>query len=161
MVVHHEVITRDGRETNRSKFVNNDHASRSESEFSQAMRTFPSTIVAGWVGCMLLLAGTVHAGQAVSGEPRQAEAAPVMAAPVRLFQKYLSGADGHRCPMRPSCSGYALQAIQRHGSVLGWVMTCDRLMRCGRDELKRSPPVKTPHGVRIHDPLDNNDFWLR
>lgn len=36
MVVHHEVITKDGRETNRSEFVNNVHASRSESESSQA-----------------------------------------------------------------------------------------------------------------------------
>jgi len=36
LVVHHEVIMKDGRETNRSKFVNNVHASRSESESSQA-----------------------------------------------------------------------------------------------------------------------------
>ena len=36
MVVHHEVITKDGRETNRSKFVKNVHAGRSESESSQA-----------------------------------------------------------------------------------------------------------------------------
>ena len=36
MVVHHEVITKDGRETDRSEFVNNVHASRSASESSQA-----------------------------------------------------------------------------------------------------------------------------
>jgi len=36
LVVHHEVITKDGRETNRSEFVNNVHAGRSASEFSQA-----------------------------------------------------------------------------------------------------------------------------
>ena len=40
-------------------------------------------------------------------------------------------------------------------------MACDRLMRCGRDELKLSPAVMTRQGIRCQDPLDNNDFWLR
>ena len=85
---------------------------------------------------------------------------PVMAAPIRFFQHFLSGADGHRCPMTPSCSSYALQAMQRHGSVKGWIMACDRLMRCGHDELKLSPSTLTRHGVRCLDPVQNNDFWL-
>ncbi|MGA6925620.1 MAG: membrane protein insertion efficiency factor YidD [Desulfosarcina sp.] len=84
---------------------------------------------------------------------------PAVAAPIRLFQDYLSGADGHRCPMSPSCSAYALRAMQRHGTLRGWIMACDRLMRCGHDELKHSQPVRTPHGFRSLDPVGNNDFW--
>ena len=80
--------------------------------------------------------------------------------PIRFFQKYLSGADGHRCPMTPSCSSYALQAMRRHGALKGWIMACDRLMRCGRDELKHSPSTLTRHGIRCQDPVQNNDFWL-
>ena len=44
MVVHHEVITKDGRETNRSKFVKDVHASRSESESSQASLRRPGMV---------------------------------------------------------------------------------------------------------------------
>ena len=82
-------------------------------------------------------------------------------APIRFFQRYLSAADGDRCPMTPSCSHYAIDAIQRHGVVKGWIMTCDRLLRCGRDELTVSPSARTRHGVRVVDPVENNDFWLR
>jgi putative component of membrane protein insertase Oxa1/YidC/SpoIIIJ protein YidD len=89
------------------------------------------------------------------------EGSGLLTGPIHFYQKYLSGADGHRCPMTPSCSGYAVQAIRRHGAFLGWIMACDRLMRCGRDELRHSPSVMTRHGIRCQDPLDNNDFWLR
>jgi putative component of membrane protein insertase Oxa1/YidC/SpoIIIJ protein YidD len=106
-----------------------------------------------------LLAGFVHAGPAPDPAPADPAQMPALAAPIRLFQKYLSGADGHRCPMTPSCSSYAQQAMQRHGVLKGWVMSCDRLMRCGRDELRQRPPVSTPNGPRTPDSVGNNDFW--
>ena len=86
---------------------------------------------------------------------------PLAAAPIHLYRTFLSGADGHRCPMTPSCSSYALSTIKRHGALLGWIMACDRLMRCGRDELDRSPKTLTPYGWRWQDSVDDNDFWLR
>jgi putative component of membrane protein insertase Oxa1/YidC/SpoIIIJ protein YidD len=114
--------------------------------------------------CMAILfflfVGSAMAGPPESSPTTQWESMPPMAAPIRFFQKYLSGADGHRCPMTPSCSSYALQAMQRHGTVKGWIMACDRLLRCGRDELKRSPAVMTRNGIRCQDPVRNNDFWL-
>ncbi|PID40018.1 MAG: hypothetical protein CR984_05370 [Proteobacteria bacterium] len=102
-----------------------------------------------------------HGGHQDIGDAPRQETSSFMEAPVQFFQTFLSGADGHRCPMQPSCSAYARQAMRRHGSIMGWIMACDRLMRCGRDELKHSPSVNTPHGRRCQDPLDNNDFWLR
>lgn len=85
--------------------------------------------------------------------------AAVTAAPIHFFRTYLSGADGHRCPMSPSCSRYALTAIERHGPFMGWIMTFDRLMRCGRDELTVCPAVMTQNGPRCRDTVENNDFW--
>lgn len=106
-----------------------------------------------------LFVGTALAGPPESDSTTQRESTPVMTAPIRFYQKYLSGADGHRCPMTPSCSNYALQAMQRHGAIKGWIMACDRLMRCGRDELKLSPSAMTQNGIRCQDPVQSNDFW--
>ncbi len=108
-----------------------------------------------------LFVGGAWADSQASDLPPPGESMPVMAAPIRFFQRYLSGADGHRCPMTPSCSSYALQAVQRHGSLKGWIMASDRLMRCGRDELKLSPSVMTREGIRCQDPVRNNDVWPR
>lgn len=118
------------------------------------MKTVTLTVM-----CCCLLAGIAIAGPLTAEPQAQGDTTPVMVAPIRFFQKYLSGADGNRCPMTPSCSSYAIQAIQRHGTVKGWIMACDRLMRCGHDELKLSPPKMTRHGIRYQDPVDNNDFW--
>jgi putative membrane protein insertion efficiency factor len=114
---------------------------------------------------VLVILMCLSAGIAVAGPSDrtsgQEDTTPLMAFPVRLFQRFLSSADGDRCPMTPSCSSYAIEAVQRHGAVKGWIMACDRLMRCGHDELKLSPPVRTRQGLRCLDPLDNNDFWIR
>jgi hypothetical protein len=61
--------------------------------------------------------------------------------------------------MRPSCSEYAKQSVAKHGELMGWFMACDRLMRCGRDEVRRSPMVQVGDGFRISDPVARNDFW--
>lgn len=79
--------------------------------------------------------------------------------PVKFFQKYISGADGNRCQMYPSCSKYCIEAFNKHGALLGWIMSSDRLVRCGRDEVKLSAPVLINGKKRIYDPVSNNDFW--
>ncbi len=82
---------------------------------------------------------------------------------LEFYQKHISAIDGNRCPMNPSCSEYARQAMKKHGPILGWIMTCDRLMRCGRSEKKIAPlvqiKVQTKEGYQYSDPLENNDFW--
>lgn len=78
---------------------------------------------------------------------------------IQVFRNFISGADGDRCAMFPSCSTYALEAVRRHGSIIGWVMTCDRLMRCGLDETRHTPPVRIGRRILSSDPVENNDFW--
>ena len=34
------------------------------------------------------------------------------------------------CRYEPTCSGYALQALQQHGAIVGTYMTLHRLVRC-------------------------------
>jgi putative component of membrane protein insertase Oxa1/YidC/SpoIIIJ protein YidD len=61
--------------------------------------------------------------------------------------------------MYPSCSHYASKAIQRHGAVKGWIIACDRLLRCGHDEIHLSPKVSVKGKVRSYDPLEANTRW--
>ena len=63
------------------------------------------------------------------------------------------------CPMYPSDSEYSLQSIQKHGMWAGWIMSMDRLMRCGRDETKLSPEVFINGKLKTYDPVEQNDFW--
>jgi len=62
------------------------------------------------------------------------------------------------CPMHPSCSEYSRQSVEKYGFLQGWVMTCDRLMRCGRDELKSAPRVLIDGKWKYYDPVESNDF---
>ena len=81
--------------------------------------------------------------------------------PITFFQKYISPVDGDRCPMYPSCSSYSKQAFQTHGFFMGWIMTCDRLMRCGRDETRLSPEIMQNGRRLTYDSLSQNDFWWK
>jgi len=78
---------------------------------------------------------------------------------VEMHRKYFSPIDGKNCPMYPSCSRYSLQCLEKHGLFIGWVMTFDRLLRCGRDELRLSPAIVVNDELLCYDPLENNDFW--
>lgn len=63
--------------------------------------------------------------------------------PIRLYQVTISPALGPRCKYEPSCSRYAVQAIQRYGVLRGLVLAGWRLLRCnpwshgGHDPVER------------------------
>jgi len=63
------------------------------------------------------------------------------------------------CPMYPSCSEYSRQAVEKHGFAVGWAMAMDRLLRCGRDELRRAPTILVHGEWKFYDPLSANDNW--
>ncbi len=72
---------------------------------------------------------------------------------------HLSAVRDGGCPMHPSCSAYSLETFAKHGPIMGWIMTCDRLMRCGRDECDLSPQVILDGRLKTLDPLEQNDSW--
>jgi putative membrane protein insertion efficiency factor len=78
---------------------------------------------------------------------------------VRFFQKFISPVDSPRCPMYPTCSSYALQALHRHGSVLGSFLTVDRLLH-ETSPAEQTIPLEGFERIRYYDPLEANDFWL-
>ena len=49
---------------------------------------------------------------------------------VRVYQRLLSPLLGPRCRYHPSCSAYAVQAIQGYGILRGSVLAAWRLLRC-------------------------------
>ncbi len=78
---------------------------------------------------------------------------------IRAYQAWLSPVYGDRCPMTPSCSHYAVDAIRKHGPIVGIVMTSGRLMH-EADERKVAPIRKTGERYLFFDPVENNDFWF-
>lgn len=74
---------------------------------------------------------------------------------------HLSAVRHSGCPMYPSCSEYSRECIQKHGTLIGWIMTCDRLMRCGRDEIAESSLIVVNGKWRYHDSVEKNDGWWR
>lgn len=81
--------------------------------------------------------------------------------PIKFYQDYISSVDGNRCLMHPTCSQYCIEAFEKHGTLSGWIMCSDRLIRCGRDEKKLSDPVWIDGEKRSYDPVSNNDFWRK
>lgn len=51
--------------------------------------------------------------------------------PIRAYQLLLSPWLGSHCRYFPSCSAYALQALEHHGAIKGSYLAAHRVCRCG------------------------------
>lgn len=54
----------------------------------------------------------------------------VVALPIRAYRYLLSPIIGHVCRFHPTCSAYALEAIETHGAAKGVWLAARRLSRC-------------------------------
>jgi putative membrane protein insertion efficiency factor len=54
----------------------------------------------------------------------------IVSFPIRLYRCFLSPIIPSCCRFYPSCSQYALQAIQHYGIGKGLWLTCRRLLKC-------------------------------
>ena len=50
---------------------------------------------------------------------------------IELYQKYLSFLLGQNCRFEPTCSQYAKQSIETHGSFVGGYYSVIRILKCG------------------------------
>ena len=57
-------------------------------------------------------------------------AAWLLSVPVRAYRLIGSPWVGHGCRFHPTCSAYALEALERHGAVYGGWLALRRLLRC-------------------------------
>ena len=78
---------------------------------------------------------------------------------IKFYQKHMRSYKVSTCPSYPSCSEYGLQAIRKHGSVMGTFMFIDRFFR--EFTTVGTPPQVRRQGRSLHyDPLEENDYWL-
>ena len=54
----------------------------------------------------------------------------IVLSPIRLYQHVISPALPRHCKYEPTCSRYAVQAIDRYGILRGLVLAGWRLLRC-------------------------------
>jgi|TARA_X000000950_G_scaffold188268_1_gene227644 putative membrane protein insertion efficiency factor len=47
-----------------------------------------------------------------------------------IYRRLISPLLGPRCRYVPTCSSYAVEAVQRHGALRGSWLTLKRLLRC-------------------------------
>ena len=57
-------------------------------------------------------------------------ATALLSAPIHAYRLLLSPWMGGSCRFSPSCSAYALEALDQHGPVKGLWLTVRRLARC-------------------------------
>jgi len=90
-------------------------------------------------------AGGRGAGRAVNRLQKLCRDA--LCVPIRLYKRYISPGLGRNCRFTPTCSEYAIQAIQTHGCVKGLVLAAWRIARCN------------PLGRWGYDPVPEPGRW--
>jgi len=75
---------------------------------------------------------------------RQAAAA-LLIAPIRFYRFFISPMLPPSCRFTPTCSHYAIDAIQKHGPAKGLALALRRLVRCH--------PISWLGGSQGYDPV--------
>lgn len=54
----------------------------------------------------------------------------ILTGPIRFYQRHISPLTPPSCRFHPTCSTYAIQAIEKHGALKGSIMGTARIIRC-------------------------------
>lgn len=76
----------------------------------------------------------------------------LLSLPVRAYRAALSPWVGHSCRYQPTCSAYALEALEKHGGIRGGYLAAKRVLSChplGGSGYDPVPDPKKPH--HAHD----------
>jgi putative membrane protein insertion efficiency factor len=74
-------------------------------------------------------------------------------APIRAYQRWISPAFPRRCKYHPTCSEYAVQAIQTYGILRGAALGAWRILRCNPFSHGGYDPVSAQTLFRHSSPL--------
>lgn len=75
----------------------------------------------------------------------------VFSLPVRFYRVVFSPWVGHNCRYQPTCSAYALEALEKHGAVKGAALALRRIGRChplGKSGYDPVPGVDPEHDAK-------------
>ena len=53
-----------------------------------------------------------------------------LSAPIHFYRRFVSPLSPPACRFQPTCSAYALEALQTHGPVRGLKLAIKRVLRC-------------------------------
>lgn len=89
----------------------------------------------------------MNIGQAIKGVMRALSRASacLLALPIRFYRYFISPMLGPNCRYDPTCSAYALEALDVHGPLKGSFLAARRILSCH--------PVKWLGGGEGHDPV--------
>ena len=54
----------------------------------------------------------------------------LLIAPIRFYQRFISPLTPPSCRFTPTCSQYAIEALQKHGPIRGLYLAIRRILRC-------------------------------
>ncbi|MDE0588494.1 membrane protein insertion efficiency factor YidD [Halocynthiibacter sp. C4] len=69
----------------------------------------------------------------------------VISLPIRAYRTVFSPWVGFNCRYQPTCSAYAMEALEKHGAFKGSYLAARRIWRCH------------PFGKSGYDPVPDND----
>ena len=72
---------------------------------------------------------------------------------VRVYQFVLSPVLGRQCRFLPTCSHYAMEALERHGALKGGWLALRRILRCHRFAAAGYDPVPPAGPVPATGPV--------
>lgn len=84
---------------------------------------------------------------------------------VRIYQKLISPIFPPSCRYYPTCSNYMINALKKHGPILGLIMGIFRILRCNPFVRGGVDPVpdrftifRNSHPERYEDPIITEKF---
>jgi uncharacterized protein len=92
-------------------------------------------------GCLLALGPTLLPAHRLPGPARSSGVAGRMISAIRLYQREISAKRAPVCRYTPSCSAYAVEAIEQHGAGRGGWLSVRRLIRCRPGAAGGADPV--------------------
>ena len=87
--------------------------------------------------------------------------ARIVLAPVRAYQRFVSPALPRRCKYHPTCSAYAVQAVESFGILRGVVLAVWRVLRCNPFSHGGYDPVSAQRLFRAPRRPDSSHFHAR
>lgn len=80
----------------------------------------------------------------------------ILIACIHFYQRFISPLLPPSCRYYPTCSQYAIDAVRKHGAILGIVMGAARIMRCNPFVRGGYDPVPDYFTLRRNKQVDKN-----